>query len=93
MMRSPANTRRWQRHPVYLPVGVLVWNGRSQRAMFGLALEISEGGMSLYAEIPLQPGDLTEIEFRESKACSAAIVRNRTGYFFGVEFVRQLPTQ
>jgi hypothetical protein len=91
MVHFPANTRRWQRYSIELPVGVLVWNGRFQEVMCGLGTRISEGGMLLYAEIPLEAGDLTEIEFKASKARRTAIIRNREGYFFGLEFVRHLP--
>jgi len=92
-MRSPANTRRWQRYPVDLPLGILVCNGRSQKVVRGQATEISQGGMSLYATVPLEPGDLTEIEFETpNKARVPAIVRTRTGYFYGLEFVTQLPS-
>jgi hypothetical protein len=91
MVHSFLNKRRWQRYSVELPVGILVWNGRSQNVMCGLCTKISEGGMLLYAEIPLQAGDLTEIEFEVSKARRTAIIRNRTGYFFGLEFAKQLP--
>jgi len=92
-MRPPANTRRWQRYPVDLPLGILVCNGRSEKLVRGLATEISQGGMSLYATIPLEPGDLTEIQFEKPhKARIPAIVRNRTGYFYGLEFITQLPS-
>jgi hypothetical protein len=51
---------------------------------------MSEGGMTLYAGVPLKPGDLMEIEFQTSGARVAAIVRNRTGFCFGLEFLTPL---
>jgi hypothetical protein len=92
-MQSPANTRRWRRYPVNLPVNVLLCNGLKEKHVSGLGIEISEGGMSLYAGIPLQPGDLTEIEFSQPHNTRlTAIVRNRSGYWFGLEFISRLPS-
>ena len=92
-MRPPVNTRRWQRYPADLPLSILVCNGRSQTFVRGFGTEISQGGMSLYAKIPLQTGDLTEIELgKPGHTRISAIVRNQTGYFYGMEFLSQLPT-
>ena len=90
-MQSPANTRRWKRYPVNLPVSVLQCDGPKEKHVSGLGVEISEGGMSLYAGISLQPGDLTEVEFSHPHNTRlTAIVRNRTGYWFGLEFISRL---
>jgi hypothetical protein len=92
-MQSPAKKRRWPRYPVNLPVSVLLCDGPKAKHVNGLGVEISEGGMSLYAGVSLQPGDLTEIEFSQPhNARLTAIVRNRTGYWFGLEFISCLPS-
>jgi hypothetical protein len=58
----------------------------------GLGLEMSKGGMSLCAAVHLNPGDLTEVEFQTlGRTRVTAIVRNRTGYCFGLEFLTELP--
>jgi len=58
----------------------------------GLGLEMSKGGMSLCAGVYLNPGDLTEVEFQTlGRTRVTAIVRNRTGYCFGLEFLNELP--
>src|ERR1700737_2520339 len=91
MVSYPLNTRRWQRHPVDLPVRILPSNGISQTILPGRGSEISEGGMSLYVGILLQPGDLMEVEF-ETPYCARVkgIVRSRVGYCFGLEFLTPL---
>jgi PilZ domain len=90
-MQSPANTRRWPRYPVNLPVSVLLCDGSKEKHVNGLGIEISEGGMSLYAGIPLQHGDMTEIAFTQPyNTRITAVVRNRTGYWFGLEFISRL---
>jgi len=55
---------------------------------------MSEGGMTLYAGVPLKPGDQMELEFQTpGGARVVAIVRNRTGYCFGLEFLTPLSAE
>jgi hypothetical protein len=85
---TPANTRRWLRHQVKLPVRIIAVNETSEIAVPGLTTEISQGGMALYGGVPLQPGDLMEVEFQTSNRLRvAASIRDRNGYFFGLEFL------
>ena len=85
---TPTNTRRCPRHQVNLPVRVAPGDEQSQIAAPGLAIEISQSGMALYGGIELQPGDLMEVEFQTSSHLRVAgVVRNRTGYCFGLEFL------
>jgi len=83
---SPASIRRWPRHQVALPVRIATGDNASTIA--GLATEISRGGMALYGGVPLEPGDLMAVEFpTSSPVCVAGIVRNRSGFCFGLEFL------
>lgn len=91
-MASPVNTRRWSRHPVELPVRVFPRGVSSKLTIQGRGIEMSEGGMTLYVGAPLKPGDLMDLEFQTSGARVAAIVRNRTGFCFGLEFLTPLGT-
>lgn len=90
-MSSPANRRRWMRQISDLPVRVFHQKQDEEVVVSGRGTEISEGGMALYAGIALDPGDLMEIEFQmpERKRVSA-VVRNRSGYYFGLEFLTPL---
>jgi hypothetical protein len=90
---APENTRRWLRHQVKLPVRIIAANETSEIAVPGLTTEISQGGMALYGGVPLQPGDLMEVEFQTSNRLRvAASIRDRNGYFFGLEFLGLLPS-
>jgi PilZ domain len=81
---SPA--RRWPRHQVSLPVRIATGDGTS--TIDGLATEISRGGMAIYGGVPLEPGDLMAVEFpTSSPVCVAGIIRNRSGFCFGLEFL------
>ena len=89
---APENTRRWQRHPVKLPIRIITANDISEIAVPGLTTEISRGGMALYGGVPLQPGDLMQVEFETSERVRvAASIRDRNGYCFGLEFLGLLP--
>jgi hypothetical protein len=92
-MPAPQNTRRWDRLPVDLPVRVVTSKGFSTTVVMGRGTELSEGGMVLYAGILLNPGDLLELEFDTPLASRVpAIVRSRSGFCFGLEFIAPLPS-
>jgi hypothetical protein len=92
MPPSPSK-RRWRRYPVDLPVRVAVANELSNITASGRGTELSEGGMGLYAGILVKPGDLLEVEFRiPCRFRMMAVVRQRSGYCFGLEFIAPLPT-
>jgi PilZ domain-containing protein len=90
---APANTRRWQRHQVKIPVRIITINDDVSRiAIPGLTTEISRGGMSVYGGVSLKPGDLMEVEFQTPGLPRVAgAVRDRNGYCFGLEFATLLP--
>jgi hypothetical protein len=54
--------------------------------------EISEGGMTLYVEIHLEPGDSMELQFEipSRNPGGSGTVRSRVGYSFGLEFLTPL---
>ena len=91
---APDKTRRWTRHQVKLPVRIIATGDASRIAVPGLTTEISRGGMALYGGVPLQPGDLMEVEFQTSNRLRiAGAVRDRNGYCFGLEFLTLLPDE
>ena len=91
-MSAPPNTRRWPRHPVDIPVRVVTGKGFSATTVEGRGTELSEGGMVLYAGIVVNPGDLLEIEFdTPTRSRMTAIVRSKSGFCFGLEFISPLP--
>ena len=50
--------------------------------------------MALYAGIPLELGDVMEIEFQmPDRKRVPAVVRNRSGYYFGLEFLTPLEAE
>jgi hypothetical protein len=90
-VRQFLSVRRWQRHPVDLPVRVPVTNRFSTAMISGRGTELSAGGMGLYAGLTLNPGDLLEVEFWiPCRFRVMAVVRYCSGYWFGLEFVTPL---
>lgn len=91
-MLAPAETRRWTRQQVDLPVSVRCVSNLSGPDVRGRATEISEGGMAVYVGVDLKPNDLMQVEFQApSRTQVTGIVRNRSGYCFGLEFLTPLP--
>ena len=90
-MRLQSPHRRWPRQIVDLPVKVGIYRSSEQVLIPGLVTEMSEGGMSLYAGMSLKPGDLLEVEFEMPfQRTVQAVVRNKTGFNFGLEFIETL---
>lgn len=88
------NTRRWPRFQVHLPVLIAADTADSQVAIPGMVSALSRAGMEVYGGVPLQPGDLMEVEFRTAGPLRVSgIVRNRSGYCFGLEFLRFIALQ
>jgi len=86
------NSRRWPRVPADLPVRVVTSRGFTTTVVPGRGTELSPGGMLLYAGILVQPGDLLELEFDAPyRSRISAIVRSRSGFSFGLEFISPLP--
>lgn len=93
MTPSDANARRWQRHPVELPVRILPCSRLPATSVAGLGTTLSQGGMALYAGVDMEPDDLIEVEFKTPNPVRVmAAIRNRSGHRFGLEFLA-LPGQ
>jgi PilZ domain len=90
MAPSPFNTRRWKRKQIDLQVLVVLRDGESKVFVPGRLIEISKGGLALYAGINLQPGDPLEVELPEPYSRVRGTIRSRDGYCFGVEFLSSL---
>jgi len=94
MTTSHTNTRRWPRYPVDLPVRILPCSRLPATAVTGRGTELSQGGMALYTGVDMEPDDLMEVEFLTSHPLKfMATVRNRSGRYFGLEFLARLSKQ
>src|ERR1700678_2195981 len=79
-------TRRWPRHHVHLPVFIAANTEGGNVRVPGLACELSRGGMELYGGLNLQLGEALDVEFQiAGKIRVGGVIRNRSGFCFGVE--------
>lgn len=89
------NTRRWRRHKLSVPIRVILSQPGKTTLTDGRGNELSEGGLALTAGVELKVGDQIMVEFTPPySSCPirvAGIVRNREGYRYGVEFLREGP--
>ena len=86
-------TRRWRRYRLDVPIRVIVDTPDKTKICDGRGNELSEGEMALTAGVELSPGHDIGIEFTPPYSCVPirvrGVVRNRTGYRYGVEFLMQ----
>jgi PilZ domain len=88
MAFSPDKNRR-QSHRQWVSVPVLI-RSRGSR-IDGHSINISEGGMYLFAAVHLPPGSMIDIEFRppdgKELVRTTGAVRRRALYLYGIEFL------
>ena len=83
--------RRWPRYRLDVPIRVINTRPGKTVIVSGRGRDISEGGMLVFAGVELRTGDIAEIEFTPpfgDPLRVTAIVRNRSGYYYGMEFLR-----
>lgn len=89
--------RRWERYNVNLNVDVTTTiDGQSCR-FGGQAGDVSKGGLRLFVTRIFEPGTLLTLEFLlpyySSELVLRGIVRNRSGFTHGIEFLDPTPHQ
>jgi len=83
--------RRWPRYKLDVPIRVIAARPGKTVIVAGRGRDISEGGMQVFAGIELRVDNHAEVEFTPpfgDPLRVRAIVRNRRGYYYGLEFVR-----
>jgi len=89
--------RRWQRHAASIPVEVTVFLNGARANYRGEASDISRGGMRLFVPRELDSGTSVTLEFvipyQALKFNICGVIRNRSGFNHGVEFINATPDQ
>ena len=82
--------RRWQRYKLDLPLRIIVHREKTT-IVNGRGSDISEGGLLIFAGVELKDGDEIFVEFTPPYSGEPirvrSVVRNRSGYRYGVEFL------
>ena len=85
--------RRWKRFHFEVPVRLVVHRPAFASSITGRGSELNEGGMCIFAGIELRLGDQVAVEFipphGEAPLRLWAVVRNRAGYYYGLEFLAE----
>lgn len=93
---SEAERRRWPRYSLDVPIKVRVKssNGLSSYC-FGRGNDISEGGMAIHIPHEIKPGQTVNLvlilPYSEKNIECEAVVRSRSSYRYGVEFLNLKP--
>ena len=88
---SLSKMRRWSRYNLDVPIRVIATLPGQVKIVSGRGRDISEGGMLIFAGMELQVAESIDVEFTPAFADPirvAAVVRNRDGFYYGVEFLR-----
>jgi len=93
---NEAVQRRWERFRLDLPLRLVVHREKTL-IVNGRGSDISEGGLLIFAGVELKEGDEIFVEFTPPYSGEPirvrAIVRNREGYKYGVEFLWNSPEE
>jgi len=101
---SPARTqqdwtrkRRWQRYTLNLCLRITIQRNGKKTSIYGRSIEVAIGGMSCYAPIELLLCEKVEVELifpdQQRTQLMEAIVRNRKGHRYGLEFCTLIPSE
>jgi hypothetical protein len=89
--------RRFVRYKLDVPIRVIVDRSDKTVVMEGRGMELNEGGLTVLAGLELHIGSEIDIEFtppyRSMPIRVRALVRDRSGYFYGVEFIPLTPDE
>jgi hypothetical protein len=90
-----SNSRRWPRFAINVPIRAVVQREDRVLIVEGRGNELNEGGLQVFAGVELRVGDSVDIEFTPPyqglPIRARCMVRNRRGYYYGVEFLNETP--
>ena len=85
--------RRWARYKIDTPVSVTLQETEEAAVLEGCGSELNCGGMTLFLARNLHIGEQVTVEFTPPYASQPmtmnCVVRNRSGYRYGIEFVKE----
>jgi hypothetical protein len=91
LFESSIEMRRWPRYPIDVRIRATVRIGNVDRTVYGRGTELGKGGMAAVLPIELAVGDTIKIDLTLPHCVQsftlAAVVRNRSSFTYGVEFM------
>ncbi len=89
--------RRWERYQVKIRTKVTLNRNGETLSFHGEAADVSQGGLRLFMPRELEPGIILLLEFSlpyNSRVMAIrGLIRNRSGFSYGVEFMRPTVNQ
>jgi PilZ domain-containing protein len=83
--------RRWPRHNIEVPVRLITQKPTKAAVVQARGKQLSRGGMTVFAGVELCIDEQVAVEFIpphvEQPIRVRSLVRNRSGYKYGVEFI------
>jgi PilZ domain len=83
--------RRWPRCPVNLRLRVSITAPSGNEYMLAHGRDVSQGGMAIYLPAELELGNTIGVELlfpgSQEQITLSAVVKNRLGFKYGVEFI------
>jgi hypothetical protein len=90
-MTDYSTIRRWPRCPVNLGLRVCITAPFGNEYRLANGRDVSQGGMAIYLPAELELGDTIGVELlfpgSQEQMTLSAVVKNRLGFKYGVEFI------
>ena len=90
-LEKSADMRRWPRYAIDVRLRATVRTGNADRTVHGRGTEMGKGGMAALLPIELAIGDTIKVDitfpYCTQSFTLAAVVRNRSSFTYGVEFM------
>jgi len=91
MAITKSQQRRWERYQVKIRTKITVNLNGETSCFHGEASDVSQGGLRLFMPRQLEPGIIVLMElslpYNSQVMAIRGLIRNRSGFSYGVEFV------
>src|ERR1700752_743381 len=96
-MSQEREARRWERYAVTIPVSVSFLMDGQRSKFTAQASDLSKGGLSLFTSREIAVGTSLQLDFvlpySSTPLVLRGVVRTRSGFNYGTEFVNPSPEQ
>jgi PilZ domain-containing protein len=95
--KGGADKRLFKRFKVQVRVRIAIVRAAGNLLVYGQGTDVSEGGIAIFVPQELEPGQALNLElmlpYSKDKLALNAVVRSKSGFRYGVEFVRLSATE
>ncbi|MGO8797011.1 MAG: PilZ domain-containing protein [Candidatus Sulfotelmatobacter sp.] len=95
MQIQNAERRRWERYAIKIRTKITISRSGKSWSIYGEATDVSRGGLKLFIPRDLESGFTILMElslpYQSQQMAIRGILRNRSGFSYGIEFVNPTP--